>query len=75
METILLRKPHPPPSPEERGLILQSENVNVLYARFYENQIISPYVDVPLSPGEGLGVRPSEGLVSDPCWVSYVGLV
>jgi hypothetical protein len=55
METILLRKPHPPPSPEERGPILQSENVNVPYARFYENQIISPYVNVPLSSGEGGG--------------------
>jgi hypothetical protein len=75
METILLRKPHPPPSPEERGPILQSENVNVPYARFYENQIISPYVNVPLSSGEGLGVRLSEGLVSDHFWIFYVELL
>jgi hypothetical protein len=35
LETILLRKPHPPPSPEERGPILRTEKFTFIKEKYF----------------------------------------
>jgi hypothetical protein len=55
-EKIILRGPHPPPSPEERGPILQTEKFALFEAAYSWKTIF--FMNVPLSSGEGLGVRP-----------------
>ena len=59
---------------EERGPILQTEKFAFFKAAHSWKLHFSFNVNVPLSSGEGLGVRLSDGFVNAHRWILYVGL-